>query len=59
MGLSRIVAGQEDMHVHVHLSKALIYRLNVGMSFLLAAALLSLRRHKIRADNIYLKGAVE
>lgn len=44
---------------HEHLTKALIYRLNVGMSFLQAAALLSFRRHKITADNIYLKGAVE
>lgn len=47
------------MHVHTHmqrrLTKALICRLNVGRSFLLAAALLSFCQHV----NIYLKGAVD
>lgn len=46
------------IHVHVHLTKALIYRLNVSMSFLLAAALLLFCQHKISGDNIYLKEAV-
>lgn len=46
-------------NIQRHLTKALICRLNVGASFLLAAALLSFRQHNVRADNIYLKGAVD